>query len=192
MIGALQIGLGARQTTSASSVPVNIFNTKYAISSVAYSESNLRAAWSATTDLTAILIAPKSSGKWAFEGVVVAQAGTNSRIGVLDMTALPAPSVGIGNDAAGYGFISNSGNKITGASSVAYASAWTLGDIITVLGDFDGGNLSFATNGVDNGVAYTGLAGSFIPAVGETNSQNVDWRIASALTYSFSGYSLWR
>lgn len=70
----------------------------------------------------------------------------------------------VGADAYGWGFYANNGSKAHGGALVGYGPACVVGDRITV-NLSRAGVLSFARNGVPLGDAYTGLSGSFLPAV---------------------------
>lgn len=74
---------------------------------------------------------------------------------------------GFGSTNESYAYLSASGNKMTGGVSSAYGAAWpTTGVVIGVALDLDNGTLEFFRNGVSQGVAFTGISGSFAPAIG--------------------------
>lgn len=187
MIGALQIGLGRQAATSASySVTSNIFNIRYATTGLAYTESNALVTWSSGVgDKGAILIVPKgpSTSLWALEFEIVAL-GTSAAVGIMDMAALNASNTYFEQQAAGYVY-SDIGNKINNSSSAAYGDTFTTGDKVTIVLDARGAtaSLSFAKNGTDQGVAYSGLSGFFIPVVELASGSTTSVRVSSTLTY---------
>jgi hypothetical protein len=66
-----------------------------------------------------------------------------------------------------YAYISEVGNKANTGGSSGYGATYGLGDVITISLDLDAGTISYAKNGVSQGVAYTGLAaGSYRLAIG--------------------------
>ena len=74
--------------------------------------------------------------------------------------------------AGSYGYYSN-GNKYLGTSASAYGSSFTTGDTIGVLAG--NGSITFYKNGVSQGVAWSGLSGTYLPFLAEisnTNSMN--------------------
>jgi len=74
--------------------------------------------------------------------------------------------------AGSYGYYSN-GNKYLGTSPSAYGSSFTTGDTIGVLAG--NGSITFYKNGVSQGVAWSGLSGTYLPFLAEisnTNSMN--------------------
>jgi hypothetical protein len=69
----------------------------------------------------------------------------------------------LGSDATGWSY--NSALKFNSGSSSAYGAAFGVGDLIGVALDLSAGTLAFTKNGVSQGVAFSGLAGTFFPAV---------------------------
>lgn len=119
-----------------------------------------------------------NSGKWYWEvqpsNLVV---GTNNIcIGILGPATMLAGSgeasiyVGMQND--GYSWVSD-GNKYNGGVSVAYSPSYLSDSSVGVALDLDAGTLTFYNNGVSKGVAYSGLVGSFAPAVSAVNGTYV-------------------
>jgi hypothetical protein len=116
-----------------------------------------------------------TTGKWYYEHTITAVGGENSvGIGI-------APSNGayIGGFANQYGYYSN-GNKTTNGTLTAYGASFTTGDIIGVAYDADAGSLTFYKNGTSQGVAFTGLSGTFFAlaatrTAGGTNSSNFNF-----------------
>lgn len=105
----------------------------------------------------------KSEGQLYCE-FTIATAGASPEVGLANAAAdVDGTNVYLGKDLNSYGYASN-GQKAHSSGLTAYAAVWTTGDIISMLVDFDAGTLSFWVNGSDQGVAYSGVAGSFGPA----------------------------
>lgn len=64
-----------------------------------------------------------------------------------------------GQNAFSWGYYPYSGEKYYNNAGAAYAAAGAVQDVIGVVVDFTAGSLKFYKNGVDLGVAYTGLTG---------------------------------
>lgn len=118
-------------------------------------------------------VASVSTGKHYWEVTCGAQTGGAGGyplgIGVAKASAsLTAGNVGA--DADGYGYLPTSasgGFKYNNGVTSSYGLVFAPGDIISVLLDLDAGTLSFWKNGVDQGVAFSGLSGTFFAAVGD-------------------------
>jgi len=63
----------------------------------------------------------------------------------------------------GHSYHAVDGNKVINGSgsSVSYGDSWTVGDVIGVALDLDAGEIEFYKNGVSQGVANTGLSGTY-------------------------------
>lgn len=101
-------------------------------------------------------IAP-SSGKWYCE-FTVTNVGAGFRTGVV-LNSFNNGDI-IGNFPNEYAYYSD-GNKYSNSVAAAYGASYTTNDTISVALDLDAGTISFYKNGVNQGVAYTGLSGSF-------------------------------
>lgn len=107
-----------------------------------------------------------SSGKWYWETTAVSAVNPGSE----DLTAgiqninLPLPTSAGGYASGSFTYIT-SGSKINNSVTTAYGATWTNGDVIGVALDLDAGTLEFYKNGVSQGVAFTGLSGTFTPSV---------------------------
>ena len=104
-----------------------------------------------------------SSGKWYWEVYV-----NSTTYGI---TGIAQASVSLNNNffhtGICYGYNANSGWKYEGSpyAALAYGATWNgSGDICGVAFNSDAGTLTFYKNGVSQGVAYTGLTGTFFPA----------------------------
>lgn len=105
----------------------------------------------------------KSSGKWYWEVTVVAADGFGPVVGIA--TAAASVNNFLGSDASGFGYYGGTGNKYTAGSPNAYGATLANGDVVGIALDLDAGTLTFYKNHVSQGVAFTGLVGTFYPAV---------------------------
>ena len=114
-----------------------------------------------------------SSGKWYFEAKVTGSSSTHE-IGIIKTDE--ALTYGIGFFAGGYSYI-QPGTKFNNNSTPSYGASYTTGDVIGVAFDADNGTLIFYKNGVSQGTAFTGLSGTFYPAVSTYSSAaNFGWK----------------
>ena len=103
-----------------------------------------------------------SSGKWYWEVSV-----NSSSFGI---TGIAQASVVLQNNyfnsGACLGYSSANGNKYDGLGGVSsYGASWQAsGDICGVALDMDAGTMTFYKNGTSQGVAYTGITGTYFPA----------------------------
>lgn len=100
----------------------------------------------------------KSSGKWYWEyhinqnvyHMVGIESGSCSTV---DWTCADT-----------YMWYGEVGNKVRNGTQFAYAaSGYTTNDIVGVAWDADGGTIEFFKNGVSQGVAFTGISGTYYP-----------------------------
>lgn len=130
------------------------------------SNGNLDLVWSGTAGHAAGSTIAVSSGKWYVEFTVGARRGL---IGIIRSTYTGALNIWPGNSAYGsssYGYYGIGGDLYNNSSSSAYGASWTTNDVIGIALDLDAGNLVFYKNGSSQGTAATGLSGSFIFAIG--------------------------
>lgn len=126
-----------------------------------YAEANLAAVFAggATRSVTNNFVT--ASGKWYFE-MTAGITGTQLYIGVQNNST-----------GAYYTYYADGRKNNTGVFS-AYGASFTTGDIIGVKFDQDSGTIEFLKNNVSQGVAFTGLSGSFnILAIGNGVVQSV-------------------
>jgi hypothetical protein len=117
-----------------------------------------------------------SSGKWYWE-VSVAMAGLVD-IGIQKSTATLTDYIGA--DSSGWGYYSANGQKFNNPTFTAYGATYGNGDVIGVALDLDAGTLTYYKNNSSQGTAFTGLSGTFFPAVssnatGGSGSLNVNF-----------------
>lgn len=70
----------------------------------------------------------------------------------------------VGQDANGWGYYANTGNKANGGTLSAYGATLATGDKFRAK-LYSNGTLEFFKNGVSQGNAFTGLSGTFYPAI---------------------------
>ena len=94
--------------------------------------------------------------------------------GIKDVTeSIPvATSEYVGKTSGSYGY-SATARKYNSASYSSYGATYTTGDVIGVALDMDAGTLTFYKNGTSQGVAYTGLSGTFAPAFSMNQSSQI-------------------
>jgi hypothetical protein len=102
-----------------------------------------------------------SSGKWYWEAITENGSGSVSGIHKTQPTGY-AQIVGY-NEPNGYGY-SGDGNKLNNNTGTAYGATYTTGDVIGIALDMDAGTLTFYKNNTSQGVAFSGLSGTFMPA----------------------------
>lgn len=91
-----------------------------------------------------------TKGKWGFEATVTDEG--LCRVGWSTLTA----SLDLGTDRNGWGF-GGTGKKSHNRQFDSYGEAFGKSDIINCLLDLDKGEVRFMKNGVDLGVAFTGV-----------------------------------
>ena len=105
-----------------------------------------------------------SSGKWYWE-----VSGTTANEQMHGIVKVPTVMLsGTGNYLSqypdSYSYYNINGNKFTYSANSAYGATYTTNDVIGVALDMDAGTLTFYKNGTSQGVAFTGLSGTFAPA----------------------------
>ena len=116
--------------------------------------------------------------------------GTDATVGICDSST--SASALLGFTAGSYAYYGLNGNKINNSSQVSYGASYGNNDVIGVALDMDAGTLTFYKNGVSQGQAYSGLSGTFFPAIsdatggaGLTGTYNFGQR---AFAYPVSGF----
>jgi hypothetical protein len=122
-----------------------------------------------------------SSGKyyWEVTNTNLTSSSTYTTIGISKAVTVNEAGTNIGSDANSYVYYSQNGNKLNNGTQVAYGAAYVSNDIVGVALDLDNGKLFFSKNGTwqasgdpaaGTNAAYTGLSGTFQPAISELNS----------------------
>ena len=110
-----------------------------------------------------------SSGKWYYEFEVTN--GGSTSVGFIKTS--DSLSGFLGGTSGAYSYYSEPGytKKINNNVRTNYGQSFSTGDTIGVALDLDAGTITFYVNGVSQGQAFSGLSGTFIPAVGDGTSQ---------------------
>jgi hypothetical protein len=108
------------------------------------------------------------SGKWYAEFTLGAVGGAYPLVGLIATTTNAASTNYLGGVASTYGYGSD-GQKYNSVPS-AYGASFTAGDIIAIAFDATAGSLTFYKNNVSQGVAFSGLTGSYFMAVDALNA----------------------
>jgi len=109
-----------------------------------------------------------SSGKWYYEATRTNSAAAGLILGIASVTASPTSELRNVGTGLAYSYLST-GIKSdgSGGAGTSYGATFTTNDVIGVAFDLDGGSITFYKNGVSQGVAYTGITGTFYPAIGD-------------------------
>ena len=120
-----------------------------------------------------------SSGKWYWE-VTPTSLSAGTQLGIAGVSAAFSSSTQIGALSTGYSYI-DSGHKYgAGVYTFSYGASFTTSDVIGVALDLDTGTLTFYKNGTSQGSAFTGLSGTFSPAISDNSTS-----ASSAFTFNF-------
>ena len=110
-----------------------------------------------------------SSGKWYYECKLNSMnSGFNTMIGVATQgfTYLAASNIAILGNETRYYLDDGRKQVSTGTRTVtSYGASYTTGDVIGVALDLDAGTITFYKNGTSQGQAFSGLSGTYHPAV---------------------------
>ena len=118
-----------------------------------------------------------SSGKWYWECI---PNGTNSTglIGIASSSIVPTTSIAAAwFTGQSYYFYFQNGNKGINGTTSSYGATFTTNDVIGIALDLDAGTLTFYKNGASQGVAVTGISGSFVPFTYDASagSCSINW-----------------
>ena len=109
-----------------------------------------------------------ASGKWYWEitPTAVSSGSFTSNIGILQTKTL---NDYLYSQPTGYAYRSD-GQKGNNSTISSYGASYAINDVIGVAYNADSGSLEFYKNGTSQGVAYTGLSGTYFPAVSDESS----------------------
>ena len=144
------------QVTDTPSVNYATWNPLAKDISLTLANGNLDASASAAGAGGLISTIAVSSGKWYWE-VQPTAGGAALSVGIAD---LPLASY-VENVAGTYLYLAGGSKRISPSTTTAYGASFTDGDIIGVALDMDAGEVTFYKNNVSQGVAFTGLEGTF-------------------------------
>ena len=112
-----------------------------------------------------------TSGKYYWEVLVTNDDGS-IEVGI-SSEPNPNPLSSLGAASAGYSYLSqNAGTGAlyhNGVITPAYGPTYTVGDLIGVIYDADTGTLEFTVNGVNQGVAFSGLTGEMFAGISDSS-----------------------
>lgn len=165
------------------------WNPKDMDSSNSIANNNLTLIGGATANGWCRTNTSKATGKWFAEIKLNTNAGC--MVGIGKSTAAAAYP---GLDANGYGYYNN-GNKYNLGNQGAYGATFTSGNTIGVAFDATAGTLEFFKDGVSQGVAFTGISGTFFLMIGSGTSGAFNATIntgASPFKYAIpTGFAPW-
>jgi hypothetical protein len=147
--------------TSATAANFAVLNPLAAASAYTVSAGNLN--YSGTASTTASYFCRSTmaipSGKFYFEFLASSLSANALTVGIQDITL--SATTGLSNQSTGaYGYFVD-GSKETVAGLAAYGASWGVGDVIGVAFDSSAGSLTFYKNNTSQGVAFTGITGSY-------------------------------
>ncbi len=125
-----------------------------------------------------------SSGKWYYEFIQTVNASAQPGINTRRDSGASATRL----------MYYVNGLKYNGATGSSYGATWTTNDVIGIALDLDSGTLTFYKNGVSQGVAFTGLSGTYYPWVRVDTSGSVcvaNWGQRPWAYAAPSGYRAW-
>ena len=131
-------------------------------------DGNLKFNTTASATGTMLSTAEVSSGKWYCE-VKVTFGSNNGALGIRSITQSDINSNTLGNQTLDYAYRGN-GQKFNSNTKSSYGNSYTTDDVIGIALDLDSGTIKFLKNNSDEGIAFTGISGTFVFAVGDDNT----------------------
>ncbi|NBT48002.1 MAG: hypothetical protein EBT07_09340, partial [Actinobacteria bacterium] len=130
---------------------------------ITYSDGNLIAAsgTGATQGQSAFGSLSISNGKWYYEATFT-QSGSTSFDGSIGFAKVDSGGLYTSNNNYAYIYLRNGQKGLFGTQS-NYATSFGSGDIIGIALDLDAGTITFYKNGVNLGIAFTGISGTLTP-----------------------------
>ena len=144
----------------------------YSTSFVTLSNGNLWARSTQSLSSPGGTIGTPSTGKWYWEISLAAVAGGTTPVVGFKTIGTSTPDYP-GYQATSWGYRSSGlkqNNGIGSSPATSYGASWSTSDVIGVGIDADAGTATFYKNGISQGIAFTGLTGSFTPHVGGLGS----------------------
>ena len=158
---------------SVSDTPTNNFCTLNPSSNgtgAAPFDGNLKFNTTASATGTMLSTVEVSSGKWYCE-VKVTFGSNNGALGIRSITQSDINSNTLGNQTLDYAYRGN-GQKFNSNTKSSYGNSYTTDDVIGIALDLDSGTIKFLKNNSDEGIAFTGISGTFVFAVGDDNTSS--------------------
>lgn len=132
-------------TWQSSGNPANVLLSGNDLTAASYASHNARSAQGVT------------AGKWFWE-LRVDEAGSQNAAAIGLCTSTHPLTTFLGYDNLSWNYYGNDGKKYFGGTTgAAYAATYTTGDMIGMALDLDAGTLRFYKNGVDLGIAFSGI-----------------------------------
>ena len=111
-----------------------------------------------------------SSGKWYWEVTPSSLTG-GSQVGIAGVTDTYSSSTQLYQLASSYTYWANA-LKGNNNSATSYGATYAANDVIGVALDLDGGTITFYKNNTSQGTAFTGLSGTFTPAICDNSNSS--------------------
>lgn len=140
-------------------------------SSAYMTAGNLEYYYNSTSWISAAATIAVSSGKYYWE--VTAGISGSLLFGIADVSGISAyitTNYFTGQGLRDYGYYGINGQKYTNSGGATYGATYTSNDVIGVALDMDAGTLTFYKNGTSQGVAFTGLSGTYAPTVSSSGA----------------------
>lgn len=157
--------------TSATASNFAVMNPLDQAGGLVFSEANLRVTAATGWDGARATFSLPSTGKYYWETTCISRS-SGASVGLLSTTAVITGDLGAA--ATGYVYNSGDGNRYNNGSASSYGATWGTNDIIGISWDADTGTLVFYKNGTSQGTAWTGLSGTFSPAIGVNGSDSMN------------------
>ena len=109
---------------------------------------------------------PLRSGKWYCE-TTITFGSNNSAIGIRHVDETRASQT-LGSNGDDYAYRGN-GRKFNNNSKTSYGDSYTTNDVIGIKLDLDNGTIEFFKNNTSQGVAFSGITGTYVFAIGDDN-----------------------
>ena len=154
--------------TSATAANYATFNPVDNVGGATFSDGNLKVVTTNAGIFGGRATIAVSSGKFYWEMTPTNNvSGAECAIGIDSViTPITSASTGIGYSATSYS-MRNSGQKVNNSTASSYGSSYTDNDVIGVALDMDAGTLTFYKNNTSQGTAFTGITGTFTPAMSD-------------------------
>jgi hypothetical protein len=114
-----------------------------------------------------------SSGKWYWEVVSTAGAGSSIGIAKLPLAAYDANQTGT------YLYLQGGDKRLSPSTDSAYGASWTTNDVIGIALDMDAGTVTFYKNNASQGTAFSSLSGDFTAWVQDGSGGSASTLIAN-------------
>ena len=173
--------------TSADTADYCTLNPLSANTATVPTQGNLYLGNNATNNFACVGTLGVSSGKWYWE--LTPDSGF-SQIGVTTLPALPANTTLTQTGTFALAVYGANGQKYDNGANTAYGATFTTTNVIGVALDLDAGTLTFYKDGVSQGVAFSGLRGTYYPVLGSPNTYNSGYINFGQRPFKYSNYGV--